>query len=215
MTARSFVDSNIWVYAVDDADPEKQAAAQAVLAGPGSSGFVVSSQVLGEFYVVTTQRLGRPLEASRAAAMVDAMRRLPTVAVDGDLVGAAVAGAQAWGIAYWDALIIASAAAAGCDVVLSEDLADGRRYGSVLVRNPLKPPSRRLAEDVAAYVPSTSWDDAGLRGALEAYEAACRDAGMRPNAVHAYWDHARRFLDWREGRYPRHAMERRALSAHG
>ncbi len=24
---------------------------------------------------------------------------------------------------------------------------------------------------------------------------------MRPNAIHSYWDYARRFLDWRTGEY--------------
>ena len=46
-----------------------------------------------------------------------------------------------------------------------------------------------------------AWDDAELLAELDRYEQACRDARMRPNAVHSYWDYARRFLDWRTGEY--------------
>jgi hypothetical protein len=36
---------------------------------------------------------------------------------------------------------------------------------------------------------------------LARYEDACRNAGMRRNAIHSYWDYARRFLAWRVGEY--------------
>lgn len=44
--------------------------------------------------------------------------------------------AQRFVISYWDAAIIEAAHAAGCDVVLSEDLDDGQRYDGVRVLNP-------------------------------------------------------------------------------
>lgn len=49
--------------------------------------------------------------------------------------------------------------------------------------------------------PVGRWDDDSLATELARYEQACRDAGMRPNAIHSYWDYARRFLDWRTGAY--------------
>jgi hypothetical protein len=39
-------------------------------------------------------------------------------------------------------------------------------------------------------------------------ERKLQAAGMRPGAVHSYWDYARRFLDWREGIYPRSGASR-------
>ena len=38
----------------------------------------------------------------------------------------------------WDAAILKAARELGCEVVLSEDLSDGRDYGGVLVTNPLR-----------------------------------------------------------------------------
>ncbi len=201
MTDRAFVDSNVWVYLVDAADPAKRARAAAVLAPTNNVQVVVSAQVMGEFYVTAVRKLARPLASSRAAAIVERMRELPTVAIDGALVAAAIDGAGAWSVSYWDALILVSAAAAGCAVVLSEDLAEGRLYGTVRVENPFAP-RRRFSEPAAPYEPGGStWDEPAMRLALSAYEEACRAAGMTPNAVHSYWDYARRFLDWRTGEY--------------
>lgn len=57
---------------------------------------------------------------------------------------------QAWslqdryGVQWWDALLLASANAAGCDHFLSEDLNDGQVYGGVTAINPF----RHKPEDV-------------------------------------------------------------------
>ncbi len=45
------------------------------------------------------------------------------------------------------------------------------------------------------------WDDAELAQELSRYERESADAGMSRNAVHSYWDYARRFLAWRTGEY--------------
>ncbi|MDR1634943.1 MAG: hypothetical protein LBS27_08530 [Bifidobacteriaceae bacterium] len=42
-------------------------------------------------------------------------------------------------LAYWDGLVIAAAAGAGCPLVLTEDLADGAVIGGVAIRNPFRP----------------------------------------------------------------------------
>jgi predicted nucleic acid-binding protein len=41
-------------------------------------------------------------------------------------------------ISFWDALIVQAAGSCGAEVIYSEDLADGQRYGDVRVINPLK-----------------------------------------------------------------------------
>jgi len=41
------------------------------------------------------------------------------------------------------------------------------------------------------------WTNDDLFEALQRYEQACIDAGMRPKAIHSYWDYAGRFLRWR------------------
>ena len=207
MTETCFVDTNVWVYAVDDAEPVKQAQARLVLSPAAAGSIVLSAQVLGEFYVTVTRKFARRLTPEAAGSMVERMRQLPVVPIDIDVVAAAIAGSRAWQVSYWDALIVAAAQAAGCTRLVSEDLADGAMYGSVRVENPFVD-RRRISEELVEWEPSAGpWDDTSLAQALVRYEQACRDAGMRPNAVHSYWDYARRFLDWRTGDYwPRGSM---------
>jgi predicted nucleic acid-binding protein len=47
-----------------------------------------------------------------------------------------MAGSREWQVSIWDALILRAAEVAGCRRVLSEDLANGRTYGSVVVEDP-------------------------------------------------------------------------------
>jgi predicted nucleic acid-binding protein len=137
MTEPVFVDTNIWVYAVDTADPTKrQRALEAVAPVPGRD-IVVSTQVLAEFYAVVTRKLALPVPIDDTEAMVRQLLALPVVAIDASLVASAVTGSREWQISIWDALIVRAAEVAGCRRVLSEDLADGRTYGSVIVENPL------------------------------------------------------------------------------
>jgi predicted nucleic acid-binding protein len=58
------------------------------------------------------------------------------VEIDRPLVERAIETHKRYGIAYWDALIIAAAERAGCVEVLSEDLNDGQRYLDIVVSNP-------------------------------------------------------------------------------
>lgn len=213
MTARTFVDSNVWIYAVDSADPRKQRRAIEVTDPSASTDLVISSQVLGEVYVTVTRKFERTVSPDDARRLIDQLRRLPVVAIDAGHVAAAIQGSQEWGIAYWDALIIAAASSAGCSRLLSEDLSDGQTYGTVRVENPLRQ-GHRLAETASPYVvpgaAAARWDDRALFDELARYERECVDSGMKPNAVHSYTDYARRFLDWRTGAY-----RPRGASSHG
>jgi predicted nucleic acid-binding protein len=137
VTERVFVDTNVWVYAVDRSEPVKRERALAAVAPRSDAHMAISSQVLSEFYSVVTRKLSSPLPEEQAAQMVDRLAQLPVVPVDADLVLRAIAGSRAWDISMWDALIIRAAEVAGCAVLLSEDLADGATYGTVRVLNPL------------------------------------------------------------------------------
>jgi predicted nucleic acid-binding protein len=201
MTDRVFVDSNVWVYALDEDEPVKRAQARAVLSPTAPDTLVTSAQVLGEFYTTVTHKLARPVAAEVAAGMVERMARLPVVAIDADRVREAVAGSRSWQLSYWDALIVTAARSAGCDRLLTEDLAEGATYCGVSVENPFSD-RRRVSESRPDYAEAHGqWDDNELSARLARYEDACRDAGMRPNAIHSYWDYARRFLAWRAGEY--------------
>lgn len=136
MSPRSFIDTNVWVYAVDTADKAKQTRALAILEPDVEKDYVISAQVLGEFYATVSGKLSAAVPAPDGRAMVERMKQLPVVPLDVSLVDEAIAGSQDWRISYWDSLIVAAARAAGCEVLVSEDLAHGVAYGGVRVENP-------------------------------------------------------------------------------
>ncbi len=136
MKSRFFVDTNVWVYAIDQADQAKRDIARAATAPGSERDLVISSQVLSEFYAVATRKLRVPLTEDVAAAMVERLSDLPVVTLDVEVVRSAISWSREWGVSLWDAQILVAAELAGCEVVLSEDLSDGRDHGSVRVINP-------------------------------------------------------------------------------
>ena len=136
MSGRTFVDTNILVYALDDGEPRKRDLARRVLSSIDPSRLSVSTQVLAEFYVVATRKLAAPLSEADAAQAVESLLQLSTVNTDVGLVSAAIATSRAAQLSLWDALIIEAAALAGCDRLLSEDLSHGVKIGAVRIENP-------------------------------------------------------------------------------
>ena len=135
MTARTFVDTNVLVYANDPVDPRKQEIAQEQLLARAEE-IVLSAQVLSEFYTVVTRRLATPMSTTDATDAVEQLSRHPVVAVDGQLVVDGIKVSVAERVSYWDGLIVATARAAGCETLLTEDLRAGTAIAGVLIENP-------------------------------------------------------------------------------
>lgn len=139
MNDKVFLDTNVLVYAYDQHDPDKQARAQGLIsAGIEAESTVLSSQVLGEFFVVVTRKIQNPLSPDDARKIVNLFSICPVVEIDVSLVKRAVDLHIRYSISYWDALIVAAAARAKCSRILTEDLANGALYDDVLIDNPFK-----------------------------------------------------------------------------
>jgi predicted nucleic acid-binding protein len=131
--SRSFIDTNVIAYAADDRDPAKRATARAVLATREDQ-LVVSTQVLSEFYVVATKKLG--ISSVDAAGLVQGLTELEVVVHTSELVLRAIGTSESTHVSFWDALIIEAAAHAGCDTLVTEDLQDGWQVRGLTVVNP-------------------------------------------------------------------------------
>jgi predicted nucleic acid-binding protein len=138
MSDSTFVDTNVLVYAVDDADPEKRDIARRSLGSTRYGKLILSTQVLSEFYVTVTRKLAEPVSDARAAEALDWLGLLPVVSIDAALVKSAVHISRSSRLSYWDGLVVAAAARGGCQRLLSEDLNDGQKIGSVRVENPFR-----------------------------------------------------------------------------
>jgi predicted nucleic acid-binding protein len=133
-----FADTNVLLYAIsrDPKEQDKAARANDLLA---ARDVALSVQVLQEFYVQAT-RASRPdpITHEQAVRLVESFLRFPVADVTTDLLLAAAAAGQRFGISYWDAAILEAARSLGCEVVLSEDLRDGEDYAGVRVENPFR-----------------------------------------------------------------------------
>jgi predicted nucleic acid-binding protein len=135
MTAPVFVDSNVFLYAVDDADPRKQQIARDWRAELWKSRLGrVSFQVLNEFYV-NAVRL-KPVASGEARAEVRDLLAWNPVAVDAAVIESAWKLQDRHRLHYWDSLIVAAAKVASCGFLLTEDLQDGQNLDGVEVVNP-------------------------------------------------------------------------------
>jgi len=134
MPGRTFLDTNVLVYAMDNADPAKKQTARALLTE--TADVVVSAQVLSELYVTITRKLQPAVAPDTATEMVRRLARLPCVAIDAQLVQLAIDAGQRWRLSHWDALVIEAARQAGCTRVLTEDLSADAVYHGLTIENP-------------------------------------------------------------------------------
>lgn len=134
---RAFVDTNVLVYAHDAAAGQRLVRARDVLRSLWSeSRGCVSIQVLQEFFVTVTRRLPVRLDSATAAAAVEDYARWSVHEPSAVDVLAAIDLHEQVQISFWDAMIVRSASALGCDVLYTEDLSAGQRYDDVLVVDP-------------------------------------------------------------------------------
>ena len=135
MIARSFLDSDIFVYADDHRYPAKQAIAIDTYHRARATGLgVVSTQVLQEYFSVVTSKIAMPAELARRR--VELMTKLEVVQIDPNLILAAIDLHRLHQLSIWDALIFQAAAAGGCRELLTEDMQHGARLLGVEIVNP-------------------------------------------------------------------------------
>lgn len=130
-----FLDTNVLVYAFDDSEAEKRESAVGLLAARPER-FVLSAQVLSEFYTSVTRKLTHPLSPDKAATVVAGFSALTMVSLDAELAREAISIHRKSQISYWDGLIVAAARAGGCDRLLTEDLNDSQVISGVRIENP-------------------------------------------------------------------------------
>lgn len=135
----SFFDTNILIYAarpeLEPKDEFKRPIAIDLLA---NEDFVISGQVLAEFYHNTVRKGEARLSHRQAIEWIETLAERPCAAVDGAMVCAGAAFSERYQISYWDGAMLAAANGMGAETFYTEDLNDGQRYGNVTAINPFK-----------------------------------------------------------------------------
>jgi len=138
MTVDCFLDTNVFVHAATGRDRE-EAKRRRALELIESENFGLSAQVLQEFFVTVVRKAQVPLAPDAAMDWIEQMVAFPCLSVDHSLVRIAIETSVRHQLSYRDGAIVAAAEMLGATTLYSEDLKDGRRYGSVQVRNPFRP----------------------------------------------------------------------------
>jgi predicted nucleic acid-binding protein len=135
--SKLFLDTNVLIYAYDVTAKEKHERAKDILLDLWSSGRgILSTQVLQEFFVMTTGKIPSPLTKKAAKEIVHDLLRWEVVVNDGEVIERAIDLHERHKVSFWDAMIIEAAARGGAKVLLSEDLAHGRTVAGVKIQNP-------------------------------------------------------------------------------
>jgi len=133
--SKTFIDTNIVIYANDAADVQKQNQAIDIVTGHLRDGLgVISTQVMQEYSVNALGKLKQALPV--VMHQLHLLESLETVTIKPALVRRALEIYGIYGISYWDALIIAAAEQSGCTRILSEDLNAGQFYCGIECVNP-------------------------------------------------------------------------------
>jgi predicted nucleic acid-binding protein len=137
MSARSFFDTNVLIYADDKAAPAKQRKALDLVAEHRRARTgVVSLQVLQEYFVAVTRKLR--VDAAIARRKIELLAEFDVAVPEVQDILAAIDLHRLHGFSFWDALILRAAKQAGCSVLFSEDLQQAREIDGVRIVNPFQ-----------------------------------------------------------------------------
>jgi predicted nucleic acid-binding protein len=138
MPAPEFLDTNVLVCAYDPGDPHKQRVAQDLVRKALAGEILVSTQVLAEFAATLLHKMAPAARPEDVTAVLDALGPIRIVVSDGDVVRRAVEVRAAYGLHFYDSMIVAAAERGGCGRIWSEDLNPGQKYFGIVVQNPFR-----------------------------------------------------------------------------
>ncbi|MBW1981735.1 MAG: PIN domain-containing protein [Deltaproteobacteria bacterium] len=139
MKDKTFVDTNILVYAHDiDAGSKREAAVKIVSDLWESRLGVISTQVLQEFYVAITRKIPVPLDRATVRMIMRNYLSWEVAVNDAHIIFHACEIEEAHRISFWDALIISAAFSRNAATILTEDLNHGQIIEGIQIQNPFK-----------------------------------------------------------------------------
>jgi predicted nucleic acid-binding protein len=149
MTARIFVDTNVFVYAKQAGETTRQPLAARWLERLWEEqNGRTSVQVLNEYYTTMTRKIKPALAPAEAWDDVKSLIAWNPQPMDLELLHRGREIEQRHRLSWWDSLIVAAAQLQSCVLLLTEDLQDRAVFGGVTVRNPF---AFAVSEDLTSY----------------------------------------------------------------
>jgi predicted nucleic acid-binding protein len=135
--SKVFLDTNIIVYSLDQSDAGKRKKCRHLIRSLTNENIgVISTQVMQEFYVASTVKLGA--DPLLVKDILRSLEWIETVLVSPLLIKEAIDCSLTNRLSFWDALIIVSAESAHCEILWTEDLNHGQVIRGVRIINPLR-----------------------------------------------------------------------------
>ena len=136
---RAFFDTNILVYLFDSGAGDKRTVAGALLRQTASEGHViVSTQILQEFYVVTTRKLAVPLSSEAAERAVRDLAAYSVIQFDPALILSGIQCGRRHRLSFWDGLVVQAALQGGAETLFTEDMQHGSKIDGLRIENPFR-----------------------------------------------------------------------------
>ncbi|MFY9741763.1 MAG: PIN domain-containing protein [Candidatus Sulfotelmatobacter sp.] len=142
---RLALDTNFLAYAEGVNDGAKQKIAEQIIKQIPVDTTFVPLQVLGELFRVLVGKARRTPESARKS-ILSWQHSFPVIETSHSILLNAIDLAADQNFHIWDAVILASAASAGCRLLLTEDMQEGFTWSGVTVVNPFAPKRHKLLE---------------------------------------------------------------------
>lgn len=139
MNVKTFVDTNIVVYAHDRSSRRKHKISKDILKELWQKRIgILSTQVLQEFFYISTKKISDPLSLSKAKESIKHFLAWQIVVNDSFNILQAIELYKKYKYSFWDSLIIQAAISGKAEMLLSEDLQSGQIIDSVKIINPFE-----------------------------------------------------------------------------
>lgn len=136
MTGPEFIDADVLVYAYDPGDARKQGIARDLLKRALDGAIVLSTQVLAEFSSTVLHKKKPGTKPEDLKNILSALNPIRVIVPDASMVRRAVEAHAAYGLHFYDGMIIAAAERARSPRIWSEDMNSGQQYFGIRVENP-------------------------------------------------------------------------------
>jgi predicted nucleic acid-binding protein len=144
---RVALDTNVLAYAQGVNGDAMKKAALALIGALPAEAVVLPAQIIAELFQVLIHK-GQLTPAQARAAILSWCDVFPVAETSLSVLLGAAELAVSHRFSFWDGVVLASSAEAGCRLLLSEDLQPGFTWNSVTIANPFATPKHPLLQNL-------------------------------------------------------------------
>ena len=135
---RITIDTNILIYSIDVDASDRHELSRQFVDEAVDKNCVLTFQALSEFYWAVTRK-GKMRREDAQAQVVDWQRLFPIIVAQPSTLTMAIRAVLSHRLAFWDAIMWATARQNGVEILYSEDFQHGQNIEGVLIQNPFYP----------------------------------------------------------------------------